>query len=228
MIRFLDDNALIKLEPLTENRGHITIIRNRQNLEMRWARVVAVGPGHRTEPTFLSPQGVFIPMELQAGMMVLVDAVAGHDYKLDLSVPRQNTNTDFPEMFGERGEYRVIRGDEALGRRVPGLTGRGGAYALEALGRFVIVKREEQKQVLGRFVVPDNVEEKSLVGEVWSVGRGRALRDGSFRAPDVKPGQRVLFGQFTGIKLDDATGVPGLLLLRDDDVIGVYEDEAAA
>jgi hypothetical protein len=44
----------------------------------------------------------------------------------------------------------------------------------------------------------------------------------------VKPGQRVLFGQFTGIKLDDATGVPGLLLLRDDDVIGVYEDEAAA
>jgi chaperonin GroES len=228
MIRFVEDNVLVKLEPLNEKRGVLEVVRNRQNVEQRWARVIACGPGHYTEPSFQSPRGAQVPLEVLEGDMVLVTSQSGHDYKLDLSVPRQNEKTDFEEMFGEYGEYRVIRGEEALARQKQGVPPFSGSdVACAALGRFVLVQREVQRQTAAGLYIPENTEEKSLVGTVLSMGRGRPMRDGSFRQIDVKPGQRVLFGQYVGMELT-ITGVPGLVLLRDEDVMGVYEEKESA
>jgi len=89
----------------------------------------------------------------------------------------------------------------------------------------IIVKRvEQQKQTASGIVIPDTAGEKPEQGEVIAVGSGRLLQDGSVRPLQVKPGEKVLFGKYTGqtVKLDEQE----FLVLREEDVLGVIESTA--
>ena len=84
----------------------------------------------------------------------------------------------------------------------------------------VIVKRmEEERKTASGIVIPDNVAEKPDQGEVMAVGNGKILEDGKVRALDVKVGDKVLFGKYSGqtVKVDGDE----LLVLREDDVMAV-------
>jgi chaperonin GroES len=86
----------------------------------------------------------------------------------------------------------------------------------------VIVKRlEEEKVSAGGIVIPDSASEKPVQGEVIAVGNGKILENGEIRALDVKKGDRILFGKYSGneVKVD---GVE-FLVMREDDIMGVVE-----
>ncbi len=84
----------------------------------------------------------------------------------------------------------------------------------------VIVKRiEEERKTPGGIVIPDNAAEKPDQGEVLAIGTGKVLEDGKVRALDVKVGDRVLFGKYSG----SSVKVEGdeLLVMREEDIMGV-------
>lgn len=117
-LRAYADNVVIRLEPLeSESAGGIALVRSRATEQKgtRTAVVLASGPGHTTR------QGKFIPNETKPGMRVLVDAMAGQDYSLDLEAPRSNASAQHPDassfssLLGQKGEYRIVREDEILG-----------------------------------------------------------------------------------------------------------------
>jgi chaperonin GroES len=83
---------------------------------------------------------------------------------------------------------------------------------------------EEQEQMRGGLYIPDTAKEKPQEGEVLAVGNGKLLDNGTRTTIDLKPGDRVLFGKYAGteIKLDGEE----LLILREDDVLGVVESTA--
>ena len=86
----------------------------------------------------------------------------------------------------------------------------------------VIVKRlEEEKTSPGGIVIPDSAAEKPIQGEVVAVGNGKTLDNGEVRALEVKKGDRVLFGKYSGneVKVDGDE----FLVLREDDIMGVVE-----
>ena len=84
----------------------------------------------------------------------------------------------------------------------------------------VIVKRlEEERKTASGIVIPDNAAEKPDQGEVIAVGNGKVGDDGKVRPLDVKVGDRVLFGKYSG----QAVKVEGeeLLVMREEDIMGV-------
>lgn len=86
----------------------------------------------------------------------------------------------------------------------------------------VIVKRlEERKTSPGGIVIPDSATEKPVQGEVVAVGNGKLLDNGELRALDLKKGDIVLFGKYSGneVKVSDED----YLVLREDDIMGVVE-----
>ncbi len=86
----------------------------------------------------------------------------------------------------------------------------------------IIVKRiEEEEKTKGGIIIPDSAKEKPQEGEVVAVGPGKVLDNGTKVAPEVKPGNRVLFGKYSGteIKID---GVEHLIM-REDDILGIIE-----
>ncbi|MCS7046466.1 MAG: co-chaperone GroES [Gemmataceae bacterium] len=86
----------------------------------------------------------------------------------------------------------------------------------------VIVKRlEEERLSAGGIVIPDTAAEKPIQGKVVAVGKGKILEDGSVRALDVKVGDKVLFGKYSGteVKVDGEE----LLVMREEDVMAVIE-----
>lgn len=87
--------------------------------------------------------------------------------------------------------------------------------------RVIIKRQEEDRTSPGGIVIPDGAAEKPLRGKVVSVGNGKILEDGSVRKLDIKKGDTVLFGKFSGteVKVDGEE----LLVLREDDVMGVIE-----
>jgi chaperonin GroES len=90
----------------------------------------------------------------------------------------------------------------------------------------VIVKRlEEERKTASGIVIPDTAAEKPDQGEVLAVGPGKALDDGTIRKLDVKVGDRVLFGKYSGtaVKLR----AEELLVMREEDIMGVIDDDAA-
>lgn len=93
---------------------------------------------------------------------------------------------------------------------------------LRPLHDRVIVKRvEEERTTPGGIVIPDNATEKPMRGEVLAVGNGKVLENGEQRALDVKVGDTVLFGKYSGteVKVDDDE----LLVMREDDIMAVIE-----
>ena len=86
----------------------------------------------------------------------------------------------------------------------------------------VVVKRvEAERKTASGIVIPDSAGEKPDQGEVIAVGNGKKLENGDVRALDVKVGDRVLFGKYSGqsVKVD---GVE-LLVMREEDIMGVVE-----
>jgi len=86
----------------------------------------------------------------------------------------------------------------------------------------VIVKRlEEERKTASGIVIPDTAAEKPDQGEIVAVGHGRILEDGKVRPLEVKAGDRVLFGKYSG----QTVKVQGeeLLVMREEDVMGVIE-----
>ena len=91
----------------------------------------------------------------------------------------------------------------------------------------VIVRRiEEGEQIRGGLIIPDSAKEKPQEGEVIAVGAGKYRDDGTRQTLDVKAGDRVLFGKYSGseIKLDGEE----FLIMREDEILGVIERAGAA
>jgi chaperonin GroES len=84
----------------------------------------------------------------------------------------------------------------------------------------VVVKRvEEERKSAGGIVIPDNAAEKPDQGEVMAVGKGKILEDGKVRPLDVKVGDRILFGKYSGstVKIETTE----YLVMREDDIMGI-------
>jgi len=84
----------------------------------------------------------------------------------------------------------------------------------------VIVKRvQEEEKTKGGIIIPDTAKEKPIEGEVIAVGNGKVQEDGKVRALEVKAGDRVLFGKYSGseVKLDGEE----YIIMKEADVLGV-------
>jgi chaperonin GroES len=91
----------------------------------------------------------------------------------------------------------------------------------------VVVKRvAEEEKTKGGIIIPDTAKEKPMEGEIVSVGPGARDEKGTLVAPDVKAGDRILFGKWSGteIKLD---GVE-YLIMKESDIMGILEGSAVA
>jgi chaperonin GroES len=80
---------------------------------------------------------------------------------------------------------------------------------------------EEKETVKGGIIIPDTAKEKPQEGEVIAVGGGKKTEEGKVIPLDVKAGDRILFGKYSGteIKIDDAE----FLIIREDEVLGIIE-----
>lgn len=87
----------------------------------------------------------------------------------------------------------------------------------------IVVKRVEEKEVkVGGLFIPDSAKEKPQEGEVIAVGQGKRNDDGKLIPLDVKAGDRILFGKYSGsdIKIDGEE----YMIMREDEVLGILED----
>ena len=91
--------------------------------------------------------------------------------------------------------------------------------------RVVIRRVEGEQKTKGGIIIPDTAQEKPMQGEVIAVGPGARNDDGDLIALDVKPGDRILFGKWSGteVKLDGED----LLIMKESDIMGVLEDAPA-
>ncbi len=92
----------------------------------------------------------------------------------------------------------------------------------------IVVKRldNEAEKTSGGLFIPDSAKEKPQEGLVVSVGKGKRLEDGKVVALDVAPGDKILFGKYSGseIKLDGEE----FLIMREDEVLGILDSKPAA
>ena len=85
--------------------------------------------------------------------------------------------------------------------------------------RVVIKRVEEEKLSAGGIVIPDYATEKPIKGNVIAVGDGKALDNGSVRAPSVKVGDKVIYGQYAGSTYKD--GGTEYKIVREDDILAI-------
>jgi chaperonin GroES len=93
---------------------------------------------------------------------------------------------------------------------------------LRPLGDRILVKRiKEEEKTKGGIIIPDTAKEKPQEGKVVAVGKGKVAEDGKLIAPEVKAGDKILFGKYSGseIKLEGDE----LIVLREDDILGIIE-----
>ncbi len=85
--------------------------------------------------------------------------------------------------------------------------------------RIIVRRLKAEEKTPGGIIIPDNAKEKPIEGEVLAVGNGKRLEDGTMQPLEVKVGDRVLFGKYSGVevKIDGADR----LILREDEVLGV-------
>jgi chaperonin GroES len=91
---------------------------------------------------------------------------------------------------------------------------------LKPLGDRIVIKPLEQgEEKRGGIIIPDTAKEKPEKGEVLAVGPGKMLDNGTRVAPEIKKGDRVLFGKYAGteVKVDDQE----LMIVREEDVLAV-------
>ena len=87
--------------------------------------------------------------------------------------------------------------------------------------RVIVRRMEEERTSPGGIVIPDSATEKPVRGEVIAVGNGKILENGDKRPLDVKVGDRVLFGKYSGTEVKMSG--EELLVLREEDIMGVIE-----
>jgi chaperonin GroES len=85
--------------------------------------------------------------------------------------------------------------------------------------RILVERLEEQEVMRGGIIIPDSAKEKPQEGKVIAVGNGKVKEDGGRLTPDVKAGDRILFGKYSGseVKVEDKE----YLILREDDILAV-------
>ena len=89
--------------------------------------------------------------------------------------------------------------------------------------RLLVQRLDEGEQTVGSIIVPDSAKEKPQRGKVFAVGLGKVKEDGSRQQPDVKDGDTILFGKYSGqeIKLDGQE----YLIMREDDVLAIIDSK---
>lgn len=87
--------------------------------------------------------------------------------------------------------------------------------------RVIVRHLEEERKSPGGIVIPDTVKEKPIQGEVVAVGKGKILEDGKVRPLDVKAGDKILFGKYSGTEVK--VGNEELLVMREEDIMGIIE-----
>lgn len=87
--------------------------------------------------------------------------------------------------------------------------------------RVVVRRMEEERTSAGGIVIPDSATEKPSTGEILAVGNGKITESGEVRALDVKVGDKIMFGKYSGTEVK----VEGedLLIMREDDIMAVVE-----
>ena len=92
--------------------------------------------------------------------------------------------------------------------------------------RVVVRRIEEDERTRGGIIIPDTAKEKPQQGEIVAAGPGACNEKGEIQPLDVKPGDRVLFGKWSGteVKIDGEE----LLIMKESDILGVLEGAAAA
>jgi chaperonin GroES len=90
--------------------------------------------------------------------------------------------------------------------------------------RIVVKRIDEQETTRNGIVIPDSAQEKPQEGEVIAVGHGKRLEDGNMVALDVKAGDRILFGKYSGS--DTKVGGTEYIIMREEDVLGILEPAA--
>jgi chaperonin GroES len=94
--------------------------------------------------------------------------------------------------------------------------------AFRPLGDRVLIKRvEEEQKTKGGIIIPDTVKEKPQEGEVVAVGPGARDDNGKVQPLDVKTGDRILFGKWSGTEVK--IGGDDLLIMKESDILGVVE-----
>ncbi len=85
--------------------------------------------------------------------------------------------------------------------------------------RVVVEPLEQEERTAGGIIVPDTAQEKPMQGKVIAVGPGARGEDGALQPPDVKKGDTILYGKYSGteVKIDDKE----LLIMRESDIMGV-------
>lgn len=88
----------------------------------------------------------------------------------------------------------------------------------------ILIKRleDEEKKTAGGIIIPDTAKEKPQEGKVVAIGNGKRLEDGTAQGLDVKVGDRILFGKYSGSEIKIAGEEH--LILREDEVLGILED----
>jgi chaperonin GroES len=92
--------------------------------------------------------------------------------------------------------------------------------------RVLIRRVESEEKTAGGIIIPDTAKEKPMEGEVVAAGPGTRGDDGKLQPMDLKAGDRVLFGKWSGteVKLDNEE----LIIMKESDVMGIIEHDAAA
>ena len=92
--------------------------------------------------------------------------------------------------------------------------------------RVVVRRLEEEERTKGGIIIPDTAKEKPQQGEIVAVGPGARNEEGQIVALDVKAGDRVLFGKWSGteVKIDGED----LLIMKESDILGIVENHSAA
>ena len=87
--------------------------------------------------------------------------------------------------------------------------------------RVVVRRLDDERKSPGGIVIPDSAAEKPMQGEILAAGNGKIQENGDVRPLDVKVGDKVLFGKYSGteVKVDGEE----LLMMREDDIMGVIE-----
>ncbi len=94
---------------------------------------------------------------------------------------------------------------------------------MQPLGDRIVVKAlEAQEKTKGGIVLPDTAKEKPQEGKVVAVGKGKLLDNGNVRAPEVKVGDLILYGKYSGTEVSTKEG-EDLLIMREEDILAIIK-----
>jgi chaperonin GroES len=94
---------------------------------------------------------------------------------------------------------------------------------IKPLGDRVVIKPlEAESKTKGGIVLPDTAKEKPQEGKVVAVGKGKVLENGTVQAPEVKVGDKVLYGKYSGNEITTKDGEE-LLIMREEDILAVIK-----